>query len=95
MRTRVAAIAPRENVVRIIEERPGLIEEARVQPLDAQHVAQTRFPEGVVEAGKIERRPQGLMYIFIIKDEGKRWEVLVSAFGAELVGINPKSGVLR
>ncbi|MGQ0702312.1 MAG: PepSY domain-containing protein [Gemmatimonadales bacterium] len=95
MRTRVAAAPPREHVVKIIEERPGLIDEARVKPLDAQHVAQTRFPEGEVEAGKIERRPQGLVYIFVIKDEGKRWEVLVDAFDADLIGINPKSGVLR
>lgn len=95
MRTRAAALAPRENVVRIIEERPGLIDEARITPLDAQHVAQTRFPDGVVEAGKIERRPQGLVYVFVVQDEKKRWEVLVSAFDADLIGINPKSGVLR
>lgn len=93
--TRAGALLPRDNVVTIIEQRPGLLGEARVKPLDAQHVAQTRFPNGFVEAGKIEQRPQGLLYAFVIRDDGKRWEVLVSAVGGDLIGVNLKSGPPR
>ncbi len=78
-----AGMAP---VIEVKEEAPGMIAEARYHPLDAQHIAQTKYPTGKVEAGFIERRGDDLVYRFRIKDdEGVRHDVLVNSFDGKII----------
>ena len=77
-----ARLAPRtERVVQVSEQVPGLLAQAKIHPLDAQHLAQTKFPQGRVESGEILRRPEGLVYSFVIQQPGVSGseEVLVHA----------------
>jgi len=76
-----------EPVVEVREEAPGMIVEAHYQPLDAQHIAQAKYPTGKVEAGFIERRGGSVVYRFRIKDDsGVRHDVLVDAYDGRIVG---------
>ena len=80
--------APRtENIVVVTEDQPGLRDRAKFHPLDAQHVAQTKFPFGVVERGVLEIRGGDLVYNFRIRDDSTHLvhEVLVDAVAGKLV----------
>ena len=57
------------------------LEQAKIHPLDAQHLAQTKYPQGKVESGTIERGPAGLVYRFVIQQPGVSGteEVVLSA----------------
>jgi hypothetical protein len=74
----------RENLVTVTEATPGLLAQAKFIPIDAQHIAQTKFPEGVVQSGMIERRSGELIYTFEIKQKGVP--------GVELVLVNAIDG---
>jgi hypothetical protein len=85
-----AAVAT-ENVVQVTEQVPGLLALAKILPIDAQHVAQTKFPTGTVKDGTIERRTGDLVYTFHIQDEsGVVHAVLVDAMDGKLVTSIPK-----
>lgn len=74
----------RENLVTVIEATPGLLARAKFIPIDAQHLAQTKFPEGVVKSGTIEKTPSGLVYTFEIQQKDVE--------GTELVLVNAMDG---
>lgn len=83
-----ARLAPKtETVVTVTEDVPGLLAEAKIHPLDAQHLAQTKYPKGKVLGGQIARGPAGLVYTFTIQQpdvEGVE-EVLVSAMDGGII----------
>jgi uncharacterized membrane protein YkoI len=92
--TRPSGAGTREEkpvlVVQVQEEVPGLIAQARVIPLDAQHIAQSKYPKGALQAGFLERRAGELVYRFRIKDEdGKVYDVLVESFQGRIVNTIP------
>jgi hypothetical protein len=74
----------RENLVTVTEATPGLLAQAKFIPIDAQHLAQTKFPEGMVKSGMIERRAGELVYTFEIQQKG--------VDGVELVLVNAMDG---
>ena len=92
-------IARRENLVTVTEEAPGMLAQAKYLPIDAQHLAQTKYPEGVVKSGIIRRRAGDLVYVFEIqqKDVVGTELVLVDAIDGSIVstihqdpGVTPK-----
>jgi uncharacterized membrane protein YkoI len=91
MRAAAAATAARpaakEHIVKVREQTPGLLAQAKIQPLDAQHLAQTKFPTGTVKDGMIERRGGDLVYAFRIQPKGMKGseEVLVNAIDGTLI----------
>ena len=77
-------------VVQVQEEVPGLLEQARYHPLDAQHIAQGKYPKGRVQAGWLERRGGDLVYRFRIRDEdGAVNDVLVDSFQGRIINSIP------
>jgi hypothetical protein len=82
--TRAPASPRRENLVAVSEETPGLLTQAKLLPIDAQHLAQTKYPEGVVKSGTIGRRAGDLVYTFEIQQQGIE--------GTELVLVNAMDG---
>ena len=82
-----AAIARRENLVTVTEEAPGMLAQAKYLPIDAQHLAQTKYPQGVVKSGTIRRRAGDLVYVFEIqqKDVVGTELVLVDAIDGSIV----------
>lgn len=91
--TRTDATAPPrvEHVAEVTEQTPGLLAQARFVPLDAQHIAQTKFPTGTVLDGTIERRGGDLVYAFRIREQGtgQVQTVLVDAMVGKLIGSIP------
>ena len=81
---RSATTGGRENLVTVTEATPGLLAQAKFIPIDAQHLAQTKFPEGMVNSGMIERRAGELVYTFEIQQKG--------VDGVELVLVNAMDG---
>ena len=79
-----ATTGGRENLVTVTEATPGLLAQAKFIPIDAQHLAQTKFPEGMVKSGMIERRAGELVYTFEIQQKG--------VDGVELVLVNAMDG---
>jgi hypothetical protein len=77
---------PGELIVKVTEQVPGLLAEAKFLPIDAQHLAQTKYPEGAVKSGAIERRGGDLVYIYEIQQKG--------VDGAELVLVDAMNGTL-
>jgi len=76
----------REPLVKVTEQVPGLLAQAKILPIDAQHLAQTKYPEGKVLGGAIERRAGNLVYVFEIQQKG--------VAGTELVLINAYDGLM-
>ena len=77
-------------VVQVKEEVPGLLEQAKYNPLDAQHIAQGKYPKGAVQAGWLERRGQDLVYRFRVRDEdGSVNDVLVDSFRGSIINSIP------
>jgi hypothetical protein len=76
-----------EHVVKVHEATAGLLAKAKVQPIDAQHMAQTKYPMGVVKDGQILYRSGDLVYAFNIQQEGVTGteEVFVSAMNGTLI----------
>jgi hypothetical protein len=85
-----AGTGGRELVVEVQEEVPGLLEQARYHPLDAQHIAQGKYPKGAVQAGWLERRGGDLVYRFRIRDvDGSLNDVLVDSFQGRIINSIP------
>ena len=80
------AAAQREPLVKVTEQVPGLLAQAKILPIDAQHLAQTKYPEGKVLGGTIERRAGNLVYVFDIQQK--------DVAGSELVLINANDGLM-
>ena len=77
-------------VVQVQEETPGLLAQAKYNPLDAQHIAQGKYPKGAVQAGWIERRGQDLVYRFRFRDgDGSLNDVLVDSFRGTIINTIP------
>ena len=77
-------------VVQVQEEVPGLLEQAKYHPLDAQHIAQGKYPRGMVQAGWLERRGKNLVYRFRVRDEdGTLHDVLVDSFRGDIINTIP------
>jgi uncharacterized membrane protein YkoI len=67
-----------------------LLEQARYHPLDAQHIAQGKYPKGAVQAGWLERRGGDLVYRFRIRDvDGSLNDVLVDSFQGRIINSIP------
>lgn len=76
--------------VQVKEEVPGLLEQAKFNPLDAQHIAQGKYPKGTVKAGWLERRGSDLVYRFRFRDEdGSVNDVLVDSFRGTIINSIP------
>ena len=77
-------------VVQVQEETPGLLAQAKYNPLDAQHIAQGKYPKGAVQAGWIERRGPDLVYRFRFRDgDGSLNDVLVDSFRGTIINSIP------
>jgi uncharacterized membrane protein YkoI len=86
-RTAPAATGPRAEVlVKVTEQVPELLSQAKLLPIDAQHLAQGKYPEGTVKSGTIERRSGRLVYTFEIQQKGVE--------GTELVLIGANDGAI-
>jgi uncharacterized membrane protein YkoI len=86
-RTAPAPTGPRvEVLVKVTEQVPGLLSQAKLLPIDAQHLAQGKYPEGTVKSGTIERRSGRLVYTFEIQQKGVE--------GTELVLIGANDGAI-
>lgn len=92
-----AARAQSDTVVKVdstikVKEKPaGLLAEAKIQPLDAQHLALTKYPEGKVTTAEITRRGKDLVYIFRIERADHRpRQVLIDAMTGEVINTIPK-----
>jgi len=79
-----APVARRENLVKVTEATPGLLAQAKILPIDAQHLAETVYPEATVKGATIDRRAGNLVYSF----EVQRKDVA----GTELVLVNAADG---
>ncbi|MEP7326929.1 MAG: PepSY domain-containing protein [Gemmatimonadota bacterium] len=71
------------------EESPGLLRQAAITPDSARNVAMRRVPNGKVKESEIEQEDGKLVYVFLIKVEGKAGveEVLVDAKTGAVVGV--------
>jgi uncharacterized membrane protein YkoI len=77
---------PGEVIVKVTEQVPGLLAEAKYLPIDAQHLAQTKYPTGEVKSAAIERRGGDLVYIYEIQQKDVE--------GSELVLVDAMNGTL-
>lgn len=76
--------------VQVKEEVPGLLAQAKFNPLDAQHIAQGKYPKGTVKEGWLERRGSDLVYRFRVRDEdGSVNDVLVDSFRGTIINTIP------
>jgi hypothetical protein len=82
-----AATPPREHLVKVTETTPGLLAQAKLLPIDAQHLAETVYPTAQVQSGSIERRAGNLVYVFEVqrKDVAGTDAVLVSASDGAII----------
>ncbi len=81
------ATPAREHLVKVTEATPGLLAQAKILPIDAQHLAETVYPEATVESGSIERRGANLVYSFEVqrKDVAGTDAVLVNATDGSII----------
>lgn len=77
----------RETIVSVVEDSPGLLARARVLPIDAQHLAQTKFPQGEVKVAELKYRGADLVYAYYIQQAGVEGveEVIVDANSGQLI----------
>ena len=80
-----------DSLLKVKEKPPGLLKEAKVQPLDAQHIALAKYPEGKIVGAEITRRSNEIVYVFRVERTGHRpRQVLVSATTGEIINTIPK-----
>jgi len=87
---------PGELIVPVTEQVAGLLASAKVLPIDAQHLAQTKFPEGAVKGATLERRGGDLVYVYEIQQKGVDGTelVMVDAFNGTLISSAHKDGTV-
>ena len=73
--------------LKVTEERPGLLKQAKVTPEAAIAAAQAKFPTGTIKSGEIEKEGGQLIYSFDIQLPGKKGieEVQVSALTGAVI----------
>jgi len=84
---RVGAAPAREIIVTVVEDSPGLLARARILPIDAQHLAQTKFPQGEVKVAELKYRGADLVYAYYIQQPGVEGveEVILDANNGALI----------
>jgi hypothetical protein len=94
----VTPAAPeREVIVAVVEDSPGLLARAKVLPIDAQHLAQTKYPQGEVKVAELKYRGSDLVYSYYIQQPGVEGveEVLIDAGnGAVITSIHRDAAVV-
>lgn len=85
--TAPAATPAREVIVTVVEDSPGLLARARILPIDAQHLAQTKYPQGEVKVAELKYRGADLVYSYYIQQPGVDGveEVIVQANSGQLI----------
>jgi uncharacterized membrane protein YkoI len=78
------ATAAQEPAVKIKEDKPGLLAQARITPDSATRLAQARVPGGKIESAEIEMEKGRLIYSYDIRVTGKP--------GIEEVNVDAKTG---
>jgi hypothetical protein len=88
----VAAKSPakppaREQIVKVKESTPGLLSQAKILPIDAQHLALTKYPDGAVRGATITRRGRDLVYVYDVRPKGSATvdQVVVNAMDGSLI----------
>lgn len=76
----------REPLVKVTEETPGLLAQAKLAAIDAQHLAKGKYPEASVKSGRIERRAGQLVYAFEVQQPG--------VVGTELILLDANDGAI-
>src|SRR5438045_7472983 len=66
------AISHPAQTVKVKEDKPGLLKQARVTVANAERTALARVPHGRIVAAEIERENGKLIYSFDIKVSGKK-----------------------
>jgi len=75
--------------VKMKEEKPGLLQRAKITPAAATTSARTKIPKGKVVSAEIEEENGKLLYSFDIKTVGKTGidEVNVDAMTGEILSV--------
>jgi hypothetical protein len=75
------SVAAQGGLVKVKEEKPGLLKLAKVTPADAQKTAQAKYPSAKIVSGEIEKEDGKLIYSFDIQQTGVKGieEVTVDA----------------
>jgi len=83
--------------VRITEEKPGLLKQARITTEAATATALAKVPGGKLRSGEIEREDGRLIYSLVFKVEGKKGveEVNVDALTGAVVGVEHEADPLE
>lgn len=92
------AAPPREVILPVREMFPGALAQAKILPIDAQHLALTKYPTGAVKGAEIGRRGKDLAYSYFIQQPGETGveEVLVNALDGQVItAIHRDDAVLR
>lgn len=81
--------AAQEPAVKVKEEKPGLLAQARITPDSATSVAQARIPNGKIQSAEIEMEDGHLIYSFDIKVPGRSGidEVNLDANTGKVLGV--------
>jgi len=82
----VAAGAAQGQPVKVTEEKPGLLKQAKIAPDAATATAQAKFPTGTLKSGEIEKEGGKLIYSFDIQLPGVK--------GTEEVHVDAATGVV-
>ncbi len=78
--------AAQGGLVKIKEEKAGLLKQAKVTPADAQKAAQAKYPSGKVVKGEIEKEDGKLIYSFDVQQTGVK--------GIEEVSVDALTGAV-
>jgi uncharacterized membrane protein YkoI len=82
----VSTATAQEPAVKVKEEKPGLLAQAKITPDSATRVAQGRVPGGKIRSAEIEMEDGRLIYSFDFKVAGKS--------GVEEVNVNARTGAI-
>jgi uncharacterized membrane protein YkoI len=73
-----------QPAVKVVEDKPGLLAQARITPDSAIRLAQARIPAGTIESAEIEVEGRRLIYSFDIRTAGRS--------GIDEVNVDAKTG---
>lgn len=92
----IAGVASAQ-AVKITEEKPGLLKQAKVTTEAATATALARVPGGKLRSGEIEKEDGRLIYSLVLKVEGKQGveEVNVDAMTGKVVGVEHEADPLE
>jgi uncharacterized membrane protein YkoI len=72
--------------IKVTEEKPGLLKQAKVTPETATATAQAKFPTGTIKSGELEKEDGKLIYSFDIQLPGVK--------GTEELHVDAATGVV-